>query len=112
MENEKEIQKIIGKRIQKIRKSKGYTQLKLSEMIDLSPNYFSDIERGKSSPRIDKLVAIINALDCSADDIFQDVINCGCQVKSSRLSEKIERLTPDEQKRAFAILEAFIGDTK
>lgn len=112
MENEKEIQKIIGKRIQKIRKSKGYTQLQFSEMVDLSPNYFSDIERGKSSPRIDKLVAIINALDCSADDIFQDVTNCGYRVKSSQLSERIEGLSPEERERAFAVLDAFIKSKK
>lgn len=109
MKNSNKIQTAIGKRIQKIRKSKGYTQLYFSESVDLSPNYFSDIERGKSSPRINKLVAIINALDCSADDIFQDVINCGHKVKSSHLSEQIERLTPDEQEKAFAILDAFIG---
>lgn len=109
MKNSNKIQTAIGKRIQKIRKSKGYTQLHFSESVDLSPNYFSDIERGKSSPRIDKLVAIINALDCSADDIFQDVINCGYRVKSSQLSEQIEQLTPDEQEKAFAILDAFIG---
>ena len=112
MNSEKEIQKIIGKRIQQIRKAQGYTQLQFSEMVDLSPNYFSDIERGKSSPRIDKLVAIINALECSADDIFQDVINCGYKVKSSQLSERIEKLSPKEKDRAFAILDAFIGDEK
>ncbi len=112
MNNEKDVQKTIGKRIQKIRKSKGYTQLQFSEMVDLSPNYFSDIERGKSSPRIDKLVAIINALDCSADDIFQDVINCGDRVKSTHLSDQIEQLTPDERERAFAVLDAFIGNKK
>ncbi|MBD5081574.1 MAG: helix-turn-helix transcriptional regulator [Ruminococcaceae bacterium] len=109
MQDPKEIQKTIGKRIQELRKSKGFTQLNFSESIDLSPNYFSDIERGKSSPRIDKLVAIMNALDCSADDIFQDVISCGYKVKSSQLSERIENLSPDEQEKAFAILEAFIG---
>lgn len=110
MQNTNKIQKAVGKRIQKIRKTKGYTQLHFSESVDLSPNYFSDIERGKSSPRIDKLVAIINALDCSADDVFQDVINCRCKIKSTQLSERIEQLTPDEQEKAFAILEAFIGE--
>lgn len=112
MQNSDEIQKAIGARIQQIRKSKGYTQLQFSEMVDLSPNYFSDIERGKSSPRVDKLVAIINALDCTADDIFKDVINCGNSIKATRLSERLEALLPKEQERAFAILDAFIGDNK
>ena len=63
MQNEKSVEQIIGKRIQKIRQAKGYTQQQFAEVIGLSTNYLSDIERGKSSARLDKLVAIINALD-------------------------------------------------
>ncbi len=108
MQNEKSVEQIIGKRIQKIRRAKGYTQQQFAEVIGLSTNYLSDIERGKSSARLDKLVAIINALECSADDIFADVIKFGYKVKSSRLTERIEALPPDEQEKAFAILEVFI----
>lgn len=70
MQGEKSVEQIIGKRIQKIRKSKGYTQQQFAEKIGLSTNYLSDIERGKSSARMDKSVTIINALECSADDVF------------------------------------------
>lgn len=112
MQNENCVEKIIGKRIQKIRKAKGYTQQQFAEMIDLSPNYLSDIERGKSSARLDKLVTIINALDCSADDVFADVTNCGYKVKASRLSEQLEALSEEDRKKAFAILEAFINISK
>lgn len=105
------IEKLIGKRIQKLRKSKGYTQQQFSEMVGISTNYLSDVERGKSFPRPDNLVTIINALECSADDLFADVINCGYKVKSSRLSECIEKLPHEEQEKAFAILEAFISKT-
>ena len=85
MQKEKRVEEIIGKRIQKIRLAKGYTQQQFAEMIGLSTNYLSDIERGKSSARLDKLVAIINALECSADDIFVDVIDYGYKIKRSQL---------------------------
>ncbi len=106
--NEKSVQQTIGKRIQSIRKVKGYTQQQFAEKIGISTNYLSDIERGKSSARMDKLVTIINALQCSADDIFVDVIDCGYKVKISRLAEHFEILPPKEQERAFAILEIFM----
>ena len=109
MQNEKRVEEIIGKRIQKIRLAKGYTQQQFAEMIGLSTNYFSDIERGKSSARLDKLVAIINALECSADDIFVDVIDYGYKIKSSQLSERLEELPPKEREKAFAILDVFIS---
>lgn len=111
MQNEKQVEKIIGKRIQTIRRSKGYTQQQFAEKIGLSTNYFSDIERGKSSARLDKLVAIINALECSADDIFVDVIDFGYKVKCSRLSELLDTLPPEEREKAFAILNAFINES-
>lgn len=107
MQEEKTVEQIIGKRIQILRKLKGYTQESFAEIIGLSTNYLSDIERGKSSARLDKLVSIINALDCSADDIFIDVINCGCEIKSSRLSEEIKKLPPEDQEKVFKIIGVF-----
>ena len=112
MQNEKSVEQIICKRIQKIRRTKGYTQQQFAEMIGLSTNYLSDIERGKSSARLDKLVAIIIALECSADDVFSDVIKFGYKIKSSRLSERLEALPPEEREKAFAILDAFISKAK
>ena len=103
------VEQLLGKRIQKIRKSKGYTQQQFAEMVGLSTNYLSDIERGKSSARLDKLVSIINALDCTANDIFCDTLNNGHTIVSSQLSEKIDKLKPKDREVAFAILEAFIS---
>ncbi len=102
------IEQILGKRIQTLRKQKGYTQLQFSEMVGISTNYLSDVERGKSSVRLDKLTAIINALECSADDVFIDVIHLKHEIKQSRLSELLETIPPEEQDRAYSILEAFI----
>lgn len=109
VDKDNNVEKTIGKRIQTIRKAKGYTQQQFSEMVGLSTNYFSDIERGKSSPRMDKLVAIINALGCSADDIFVDVIDTGYKVKASQLSDLVENLSPEERKRVFAVIEALLS---
>lgn len=108
MPKDKTINQIIGKRIQELRKIKGYTQEIFAEKIGLSPNYLSDIERGKSSARLDKLVTIINALDCSADDVFVDVINCRGKIKSSRLSDEIESLPQAEQEKIYEIIGVFI----
>lgn len=111
MKTEITVELRIGKQIQKLRKAKGYTQQVFAEKIGLSTNYLSDIERGKRSPKIDKLVAIINALDCCADDVFADVIRSGHKIKTSRLSERLEKLPPDEQEKAFAILDAFLSSS-
>ena len=112
MPNNKTITQIIGNRIRKLRKAKGYTQQTFAEIVGLSTNYLSDIERGKSSARLDKLVAIINSLECSADDVFVDVIKCGSSIKSSRLSEEIEALPLEEQEKIFEIIGVFLKKSK
>lgn len=108
MERDNSIERIIGKRIQAVRKENGYTQQRFAEEVGLSTNYLSDIERGKSSPRMDKLVAIINALGCSDDYIFVDVIDVGYKVKASRLSDMLEGLPQDEKRRVFAVVQALL----
>ena len=100
----------IGARIQKLRREKGYTQQAFSEMIGVSNNYLSDIERGVSFPKTDKLVAICDILDCSADDLFCDVIRRGAPARAERLNAMLDGLSAEERERAFSILEAFIGD--
>ena len=112
MPKDNSIEQILGRRIQLIRKSKGYTQQQFSEMVGLSTNYLSDVERGKSSVRLDKLVTIINMLDCSADDVFADVIKSGYKIRSSRLTERIEALPPNERERVFAVLDTLIGQSE
>lgn len=65
----------IGKNIQKIRKSNGYTQEKLAEEIEVSVRYISDIEQDKSKPSYEVLIRICNIFKISLDQIFCNYIN-------------------------------------
>ena len=65
----------IGKNIQKIRRSHGYTQERLAEEIDCSPRYISDIEQDKSKPSYENLVKICNIFKIGLDDIFSEYLN-------------------------------------
>lgn len=108
----KVVQKSIGKNIQKFRKKKGLTQEQLAEMVSLSPGYLSAIERGVYQISLEPLIDIINCLGCTADDLFADEINCGYKNKASRLSDEIEKLNSDEQKRIFDVVEVMIQNAK
>lgn len=55
--------KLLGKRIKEIRKSRGYTQKKLSELIGLETSSHSGIESGRFFPSLhvlDKMSSIMN----------------------------------------------------
>ena len=106
------IEKEIGKRVQEYRKKKKLTQEELAEILEISTNHLSALERGMYNIKLDLLVQIINALDCSADDIFCDVINNGYKARASRLSDKIESLSPEEQAKIFDVVETMVKNAK
>ena len=102
------IEQEIGKRIKELRKQRKIPQERLAEMIGISPNYLSALERGAYNIKLELLVQIIDCLDCTADDIFHDVIKNGYQNRASRLSDEIALLPPEEQQRIFEVLDARI----
>lgn len=60
----------LGARIAKLRKQKGLTQEKLSEMAKLDYSYLNLIESGKRNPTIKKLAKISSALGVSLKDLL------------------------------------------
>lgn len=91
------IEQEIGRRIKEIRKQKKIPQEKLAEMIGISPNYMSALERGAYNIKLELLVQIIDCLDITADDLFRDVIKNGYVNRTSRLSDEIATLPAEEQ---------------
>ena len=60
----------IGKRIQNRRKQQGYTQEQLAEMMNVSIQMVSNLERGNKALRIDNLINLSQILDISTDYIL------------------------------------------
>ena len=99
------IEKQMGQRIQNLRKKKGLTQQQLSEMIDISPNHLSAIERGAHGVKVNTLVRIMLCLDCSANEIFADVIRSEYLKEKNSLKEQINNLTSEELEFVYIIIE-------
>ena len=104
MQIKETVEESVGRQIQRIRKERGFTQQVFSEMVGISTNYLSDVERGKSSIRLDKLVLIMNELQCSADDLFMDKIDYGYKVKLSNICDNIDRLSPRGRRIALEVM--------
>ena len=106
------MEKVIGKRIQELRKKRGVTQEALAQVIEVSPHYLSALERGIYNIKLETLVKILNFLDCSADEVFCDVVSKSCTITSGRLSEKLEVLPKEEQERILAVVDTMINSAK
>lgn len=102
----------IGQRIQKYREDMGLTQEQLAEMVNLSCNYLGAIERNVKTPSYESLVKIINALEVSADDIMQDVIDAGARSKSGELEKRLKDLPVKERKKILRVMEVMIEEAE
>ena len=62
--------KFLGSRIRAMRLERKITQEKLAEAAGVGVTHISHIETGNSIPSLQTLVDIINALDCTADELL------------------------------------------
>ena len=53
----------LGKNISKYRNAKGWSQEKLAEIVDLSREYVTRVEKGQKNISLKKLFAIADALE-------------------------------------------------
>lgn len=72
LENKKNIK--IGDLLRRTRKSLGYTQEEVAEMLDLASRYISDIERDKTKGSVDTLVKLCNIYHITPTYVLQEYL--------------------------------------
>lgn len=102
----------IGKFLQSIRKSNGYTQEKLAESIDVSVRYISDIEQDRSLPSYEVLIRICNIFKLSLDQIFSEYL----KVRKNKTLEYslvgYDQLSKENKKTIEHLITYFNSNTK
>ena len=105
-----DIKKSVGRRIARLRKNAGLTQLELSAMIDINEKNLSSIERGKNGVSMETLIALCKALKASSDYIL-----FGEKERSTTntpLQNLVAELEPELQIYAEDFMELFIKVVK
>ena len=68
---ESELRAVLGENLKRYRNYKGLSQAKLAEIMDISPNFISDIETGKRWLSSDTLVNLAESLGVEAYDFLR-----------------------------------------
>ena len=94
----------IGGRIKAYRKSIGISQERLAEMINVSPHYIYEIERGTKTMSLETFVTLSEALNLSADYILfgnkkDDTVS---------LSEQLSKMDEEQRTRAESAFKALL----
>jgi Predicted transcriptional regulators len=88
----------IGKRIRTVRQKRGITQEKLAEMVEAGTTHISHIETGNTIPSIKMFIAIVNALDVSADELLCDSLEKSKYVYQNELTEMTQNCSENEMR--------------
>jgi transcriptional regulator with XRE-family HTH domain len=113
----------IGEKVRKIRKEKGLSIMDLKEKTGLSKSTISDLENDKSSPTIDTLQKIADALDVDVRDFFEDntekqsanITNIDDLLEEFPegvyvLRRASKKLSPEAKKQMIRIMKAFLEE--
>jgi transcriptional regulator with XRE-family HTH domain len=68
---ESDLRAVLGANIKRYRGFKGLSQAKLAEMLDISPNFISDLETGKRWLSSDTLVSLAEVLDVEVHEFLK-----------------------------------------
>ena len=97
----------IGKKIQTIRKTNGYTQEKLAEEIECSTRYIGDIEQDRSKPSYEVLVRICNTFNIGMYEIFSSYLDIKDRKETDMLLYGFETLKPNNKETIVHLIEYF-----
>lgn len=97
--------KSIGQRICTQRKLMGYTQEQLSEMMDVSIQMISNLERGNKSIKIENLLKVCSILNVSTDYILKGEYS---ETDKNTLFEKIKNLSDRDYQIVNHLVDCFL----
>lgn len=102
MREKKEINIAVGNHIQLVREEAGYTQDTLSELLDITPNHLSAIERGVSGISLETLQRLCLLLGVSADRILFSLD--AQEQEALAIARRITDLKPENRKQIQDLL--------
>lgn len=88
----------IGYQVKQIRVGKGITQEQLAEAVGVGVTHISHLETGSGTVSLKVFVAIVNYLECSADEILCKEINIARPIVNNWLAELVADCNPTEVK--------------
>lgn len=108
-----------GSRIALWRKSKGFSQQRLADILGVSRGYLGDVEAGRSEPSGAMLTALTSATDVSADWILTGAGErerrqeaAVCREERAAYRHQAEGAAPPDWARRLDALATLLGDLK
>ena len=102
----------LGKRINEVRKARGLTADKLSELCNINATYLRQIEGGAKMPSLPVFIDICNALHVSPDYLLQDELKENEVSKIHAIETLWENVPLQKQEVALTMIQAVLEHTE
>lgn len=96
----------VGARVKQAREAKKLSQLRLAEILDVSPSYLSNIEKGKQNMSIMMLFKLCNALDVPADWLLRNNSPESTAITISEISGLLDDCSPSEREAIVEMVQS------
>lgn len=99
-------------RLSYARKQKKIRQADLGKMVGTSGDIIGKYERGENTPSIDVAAKIADALGVTLDYLVKDAEYEQVDKDTLKRLKDIQNLSPENKSHVFALMDAFIKQTK
>lgn len=96
---------VLGLRIMQRRKQLNIKQSELAKMLNISDKQISNIENGKSFPKLNNFILLCNILKCNSDYFLSGILKT--TVKEN-ISDLVAMLSIEEQETLWQLLDCYI----
>ena len=87
----------LGKRVREYRNRANITQNELAEKAQIDNNNLSRIERGETTPTLETVLKIANALNITPNDILLENYDCPNILLDNEISKLLDGLSPNDR---------------
>jgi len=99
----------VGRRIKEKRVVQKMTQEQLAESTNLSVAYIGMLERGKRTPSLETFIVIADELNATADELLYGTMKSGYRTRLVKYEEKLAKLSAEESKKFFGVIDVLLG---
>jgi transcriptional regulator with XRE-family HTH domain len=93
----------IGDRIRQTRQDKGITQVRLSDFLEISPEYVSRVERASTKPSLSTLAKISEILEVDLTYLLEGTTINSASYKLEEFSEILKYMSPSKSRLFYEI---------
>lgn len=98
--------------LKQLRESRGLTQARLAELIEVSPRVYNRWETGAAAPRLDTLVKIADILNVTLDELVGRTGSLSeVEIQNPKLHalyRHINRLSDEDQRALIILLDSLV----